>query len=245
MWFFLHVRKKIRVRFEAHRPSPSRSLRRLRLWGLGHRIWHFRKYSGWLGRASDGGGGASVAGAGNASTGGSSGDPETCSSNTDCQILPQSCCDCGSADIAAYKAVNSRGADAGAAVCEGVRCSCPLQVPGPDFPALYFVPTCRAGRCELVDLRSTELAACTTAADCGLRSGTACCQGCGDNAVAINRGAESGLEQLVCGAEPMACGRCAPIYTDLGVDCVATDPASSSLASHCVVVSTLCTRCMR
>jgi hypothetical protein len=75
-----------------------------------------------------------------------------------------------------------------------------------------------------------------------LRSGTSCCQGCGDDDVAINPSGEPELEQLVCGT--VACGHCLPVYTDLGVDCTATvtdrSEADQDLlpAPRCVVVST-------
>jgi hypothetical protein len=99
-----------------------------------------------------------------------------------------------------------------------------------------------AGRCTAIDLRATDITRCKTAADCVLRSGTACCASCGDTPVAIKANGEAELEQLVCGSEPSECGSHCSDFTDLGVDCTAVDRPERDLAllpaPHCVVVGT-------
>jgi len=207
--------------------------------------------SGPSGGAQAGSGGASAGGAGaNAGSAGDismSPDLQVCASNADCVVVPQGCCNCGRVDLGAYTAINSKYADAYAARCGNTGCGCPLSLPsGPDYPELYFVPTCRAGRCAVVDLGSTDITSCKTAADCVLRSGTGCCQGCGESAVAINSNGEGELKQLVCGTEPVACGHCVATYMNLGVDCMATTDGSEADQNllpgpRCVVISTGCT----
>jgi hypothetical protein len=190
--------------------------------------------------------GGTGAGGGTAS-GGASDDIQACSSNTECEVVPGACCNCSSTQVSDYKSINARYATLDAARCNGTGCDCPGTAAGLDDPVSYFVATCRAGRCEVVDLRATDITSCKTAADCVLRSGTSCCQGCGEDPVAVNVSAEANLKQLVCGREPAACRHCQPIYTELGVDCTATDrPATDQPlmpAPRCIVVSTstLCT----
>lgn len=186
---------------------------------------------------------------GTTSTGDSVGAPsvdiQACSDNADCEVAAQDCCNCGSESLGAYRAINQRFLADDAARCNNVNCNCGLSIPaGPDLATQYFVPTCRAGRCQVVDLRATAIVGCQTAADCTLRSGAACCQGCGANAIAVNVNGEAPLEELVCGSEPTACGKCAPVFTDLGVDCTAIDRPGTDQqllpAPRCVVVDTSC-----
>jgi hypothetical protein len=85
----------------------------------------------------------------------------------------------------------------------------------------YLVATCRASRCEVVDLLQQAVTSCTANTDCRLRTNV-CCE-CGgptdvEHLIAINSGGEQGFTALVC--DPMqACGRCAAIYPDLPVSC--------------------------
>jgi hypothetical protein len=73
--------------------------------------------------------------------------------------------------------------------------------------------------CVAIDLRTRDITQCTSPADCTLRSGTACCQGCGGSPVSINIGKEAALEQLVCGSEPTACPLCLPQFPDQTPTC--------------------------
>jgi hypothetical protein len=130
-----------------------------------------------------------------------------CTSNTDCQIVPRGCI-CGSAPLSSYIAFNSIGVHR--LSCGAVPCAAcgPTTAPDPNDPVLYYIATCQAGSCALVDLRATEVTVCKSDSDCGLRSGTGCCLGCGGQTVAINVGREADLEKLVCDPEPSACPAC-------------------------------------
>ncbi|MCC6523560.1 MAG: hypothetical protein IT373_12960 [Polyangiaceae bacterium] len=70
----------------------------------------------------------------------------------------------------------------------------------PQDPNLFS--DCEASHCVAADVRALELAACNAAADCTLRSGLACCEGCGlappEGLVAVKAGAAGMLSALVC-----------------------------------------------
>jgi hypothetical protein len=109
-----------------------------------------------------------------------------------------------------------------AARCAGLACgACPPIVPTLNDPTLYYVATCQAGHCTVVDLGATDVTACQTAQDCTLRSGTACCSGCSGSVVAINASHQSDLSKLVCGSEPVACPACAPVFSGETAICTA------------------------
>ena len=143
-----------------------------------------------------------------------------CTSNTDCQIVPRGCCSCGSGPLSSYIALNAigiRGLSCGTVAC--APCG-PTTAPDPNDPALYYLATCQAGRCAVVDLRATDVTACQVASDCSLRAGTGCCGGCGGGLpVAINSSQEPALEQEVCGNEPTACNGCAPVFSGYDATC--------------------------
>ncbi len=96
----------------------------------------------------------------------------------------------------------------------------PDQVQLPNYYA-----QCIVGECQILDVRTSNLSACTTPAQCYLRSGTSCC-GCGsDNLVAVSN--EAPVEQVLCA--PMA--GCA-------ADCVTPVPSNASAEctrGHCFV----------
>jgi len=169
---------------------------------------------------------------GGASNGGSGGlDVTACTSNAQCRIVPKSCCICSNTGpIANYTAINGAYEMQFDAQCAAVDCAgCPPGVqPGINDPFYYFVPTCElpadaplgsSGHCAIVDLRATEITACKTDSDCSLRSGTACCSGCGDRVVSINGDQGAALSDLVCGTEPLGCPACAPIFDDYRAGC--------------------------
>jgi hypothetical protein len=136
-----------------------------------------------------------------------------CSRNTDCQLVPRGCCSCGSGPVSSYLALNAGGVHRMS--CGTVACApCgPTTAPDPNDPALYYIATCQAGSCAVVDLRASEVTACKSDGDCGLRSGTACCSGCGGQTVALNLSKQADLASLVCDPEPSACPACAPAFT--------------------------------
>ena len=142
-----------------------------------------------------------------------------CTANADCQIAPRDRCRCGSGPLSSYTALNSIGILREDQGCYTVPCApCgPTTAPDPNDPALYFVATCQAGLCAVVDLRATDLTACKSDSDCGLRSGTACCSGCGGHTIALNVSKQADLASLVCDPEPGACPACAPALNGAAV----------------------------
>jgi hypothetical protein len=156
------------------------------------------------------GGTGNVAGTG-ASAGSGGTDIQACTSNTDCEIEPTSCCSCSTGPVSNFTAINSKYVNQYNQRCGTVDCAgCPPTAFNPNDPVFYYVPTCQAGRCTVVDLHTTDITACSTAADCSVRSGTACCPGCAAQAVALNTKNEPELSKLVCGNELSACPGCAP-----------------------------------
>lgn len=192
--------------------------------------------------SSNGGGGSTNGGTANGGTGG--GRIDACVENTDCVLEPASCCSCGGGGpITDYTAINSKYVDQYNSKCSGIACGpCPPIAYDPNDPRLYYVPTCVSGitvgdkvfhQCRAVDIRNTDdITSCKTDADCTLRSGTACCQECVTQAVAINSSKEAKLESLVCPSQAFGCAGCAPNPDGLGAKCV---------SGQCGVQSTPCT----
>ena len=162
--------------------------------------------------------GGTVGSAGTAGAGGA--DMRACSSNTDCEVVPVSCCGCGTGPVANYTAINGKYDAQYSQRCSAVDCAgCPPIAVDPNNPTFYYVPTCQAGRCEVVDLRTTDITACSSASDCSLRAGTACCPGCSGTPVALNIKNASKLSSLVCGSEPTGCLACLPDFSNYSAAC--------------------------
>lgn len=189
--------------------------------------------------------GGAISGGGNGNAGSGGFDVSACTSNTQCKVVPVSCCGaCNSGSLASYTAINSANEMQFFARCATVDCApCGSTLaPTLNDPSLYFVATCRKpadaapdapGKCVVVDLRATELTACKTQSDCGLRSGTGCCSGCSGRLVALNGSHAPELSDLVCGSEePTACPACAPIFDGYRATCV---------EGRCSVETTSCT----
>jgi hypothetical protein len=91
--------------------------------------------------------------------------------------------------------------------CPAVECAeCPV-VDETETTAQYFVPTCDvAKRCALIDIRQHSVTECLSDADCQLRDGSACCEGCdGQGLVSVS---SQELFTALCG--PLAaCPDCA------------------------------------
>lgn len=83
---------------------------------------------------------------------------------------------------------------------------CPMVAPASiNTPNYYAV--CAAGRCVGIDVRESPLSACTSDADCYLRSGTTCC-GCGsNNLIAVSYRAP--VEATFCGPDRACAADCA------------------------------------
>jgi hypothetical protein len=189
--------------------------------------------SGNLGGSGSAAGSGSVAGfssAGSTSIGGTGGaagsgggaglDIQACTSNSDCEIEPTSCCSCGSGPVSDFTAINSKYQSQYESRCGASTCpACPPVAYDPNNPTLYYVATCENSRCVVVDLHTQIITACTSAADCSLRSGTACCSGCGENMISLNTDRASELSTLVCGSAPTACPACAPSNAGYSTGC--------------------------
>jgi len=167
--------------------------------------------------------GGTVGSAGTSSTAGAGGgatDIRACSSNTDCEVVPVSCCSCGTGPVSNYTAINSKYDALYNGRCGTVDCvGCPPTAFDPNDATFYYVPTCQAGHCAVVDLRTTDITACSAATDCSLRAGTACCPGCSGAPVALNTKNAPKLSTLVCGSEPTGCLACLPDFSDYSVAC--------------------------
>ncbi|MCC6523558.1 MAG: hypothetical protein IT373_12950 [Polyangiaceae bacterium] len=164
-----------------------------------------------------GAGGQGAAGAtGGTGPGGSGGgggiDFTACSGPGQCALRSVSCCgQCGAATPGDMIGVHHDFLDDyAAAYCANVAC------PGcfmPQDPNLFSY--CEAGHCVAADVRALELAACNSAADCTLRWGLECCEGCGlapaEGLVAVNANAVGMLSALVC-APDWGCPDCLVQY---------------------------------
>ena len=165
---------------------------------------------------SSNGGTGNVAGVG-ASAGSAGADIQACTSNSDCEVQPVSCT-CGTGPLSNLTAINTKYVNQYYMRCPDLG-SCPPAAFNPNDPALYYVATCQAGRCAVVDLGATDVTECKSASDCSLRSGTGCCEGCGSDTAALNTSKLSELSKLVCGSEPVACSACAPVFSGYSADC--------------------------
>jgi hypothetical protein len=180
------------------------------------------------------GGSSSGGQVGVAGSGGSGGtDITACSSNTDCEIEDVGCCSCGQGPVSNFTAINSKYDAQYSQRCGAVDCAaCPPVAFNINDPTRYYVPTCAAGHCTVVDLRATDITVCSSASDCSLRNGTACCDGCSGPPIALNTKNEPELSKYVCGNEPVACAAC--VGSGSGYTAACSD-------GRCSVASTPCT----
>jgi hypothetical protein len=149
-----------------------------------------------------------------------------CARGTDCALAPTSCCaPCGEPTRCDLAAVPRDAVETFArAVCARPS-ACPTCAEGRP-PEL--VPFCRAGACELVDLRADAISACERDADCAVRD-WACCTACDASPVcpiALRRDALSTYEDQVC-ALSANCPKCKNGIQGYRARC---DPATR----HCV-----------
>jgi hypothetical protein len=143
---------------------------------------------------------------------GGSHDMDACSEPAECMLATPGCCaSCDPVDARAFVAINRVFANqyGDASGCSGGSCGACPDVPDRDRTSEYYTATCNSGRCEVLDVRKSPITECTKTADCILRDGVECCQGCdGTGIVAINRDAD--LESLVCAGAGQACPLCVP-----------------------------------
>lgn len=150
---------------------------------------------------------------------------DVCKVPSDCVVTGTGCCGiCDSAnitlnDLIAYNkqyagqlqcgvALDVAGNPSGGAAAPIACAPCPPP-PAGQGTLKYFVPDCVAGQCAVQDLRTSAVTACKTSAECKLRHGTGCCEGCsaGDEFAVRNDGS---FEKLVCGDGPVGCLACVP-----------------------------------
>lgn len=154
---------------------------------------------------------------------------DACKQPSDCMIAGTGCCGiCDGAnitlnDLIAYNrqyagqfqcglALDMAG-DAAAGAAAPIACApCPAP-PAGQGTLKYFVPDCVAGQCAVQDLRTSPVTACKTAAECKLRNGVACCEGCQAGEVFAVR-KDGSFENLVCGGGDIACPACVPAPTN-------------------------------
>jgi hypothetical protein len=95
----------------------------------------------------------------------------------------------------------------------------------------FYAAVCREGQCLAVDIRTEDLTACTTSADCRLRWGVACCENCNASPTSTPNGLVSvnaqSFDQSVCGSAPCAIDCMPPAYP--------TNAVPGCLAGHCTV----------
>lgn len=187
--------------------------------------------------AGGGGGGGSSSGPGGATgTGGSSAtgggglpagctDPaaRACAGPGECVLTSPDCCLCGMPELDDMVALNANSVSG--CVCEGPVCDCATQL-NPNLAA-----SCEGGMCQAWDVRQQDAySSCTTSADCRLRDGLGCCEGCTGaewNLVAIRVDSAPLLTAAMCGPNA-ACRDCAPQYP--------ANVAAECLDGHCAVV---------
>jgi hypothetical protein len=198
---------------------------------------------------STGGAGGSTGGAGGAGgaggTGGAGGisidagvDWYACSGPGQCSLLSNRCCAaCEPAPLSAFTGVNTKysGAYKESLGCGGIACSpCVLPTDPTKFNTPQYMAHCLLNRCATLDVRESAASKCTIDADCALRWGLGCCEGCGGTTgglVAVNRSGE--LRAMVCGPGPIACPACMPVYpANVSARCM---PSPGSTVSHCRV----------
>jgi hypothetical protein len=143
----------------------------------------------------------------------------SCNAPPDCTLVPARCCGgCNEATLLNTVAVRKgqESAFQGVLGCHTIDCV-PCE---PTSPNPWLGATCSSGRCVAFDARQTALTACTTAADCELRNGLECCEGCLSSyatAVALNKGVDPG--PLLCGDAEVACDACVPTFFGLSPTC--------------------------
>lgn len=139
-------------------------------------------------------------------------DPERthCESTVDC-VIDHGCCGfCGIDSADQLVAVNSKRASFTSPECALVDCAeC-----SPPAELGHFGARCNEGTCEVYDVRTNDLSACETDADCRLRAGLRCCEGCGETDWVAVSTDHARVEKALCGDTPVDCPPCAPIVPD-------------------------------
>lgn len=141
-------------------------------------------------------------------------DMDTCEAPSDCVLAAvDRCMQCDPVHAASFVAINRSMKDAYdiANGSRDVACEpCP-DLSEAERTSQYFAATCERGHCVVLDVRTSPLTECAEDADCVLRDGLGCCEGCdGRGVVALNRSVDP--TSMVCPSDFGACPPCAPVY---------------------------------
>jgi hypothetical protein len=142
----------------------------------------------------------------------SSGD-RACAAQDECALVSATCCGvCGQPAARNMAGVRWDRTEAfSRTLCGPTPPPCPecAETANPHLTAV-----CRGGLCAAVDVREDDaLAGCATDADCTLRYGTACCEGCAgtpDDLTALRKDRVEGAVR--CAPNEGACPACEPVY---------------------------------
>jgi hypothetical protein len=136
-----------------------------------------------------------------------------CNAPGQCVLAAAGCCGpCGTPELDAYVAINGVNEPAfHKSVCPEE----PPCVPCETTPNPNLFAYCDAGHCVAADIRTHAVSLCKTAADCRLRWGADCCEGCGlaslSDLTSVASTEMPTLETLVCAPE-VGCPKCAAQY---------------------------------
>lgn len=156
------------------------------------------------------------------------GDLAACTGPGECVLSMNGCCGpCGFPTLADFTPVNEKNL----AAFRKSTCPSPETVDCPGCPTLIdksLMSFCQAGRCAPIDLRTHPFSACTTDADCVLRTSECCeCGGDATNPITINQASRAAYEKEVC-KPGTGCPECMPTYPAIRPICDAT-------TRHCVI----------
>jgi hypothetical protein len=87
---------------------------------------------------------------------------------------------------------------------------------------------CEGGACKAFDVTVNAWSACSSDADCHIRSGLGCCETCGTDAssiVAVANAADDALRAAMCGPGDTLCPACDPRQ----------DAFARCVSGHCIV----------
>jgi len=136
---------------------------------------------------------------------GGSPDMDACAGFGQCMLIASGCCGaCDPVDRTAFVAINRAHQQAylDAKGCTGIACgSCP-PVDEMSTTAQYFVSTCEAGQCTVLDIRESPVTECSDSSECTLRDGAGCCEECDGHGLVAVKFEE--LAELLCGG-PLPC----------------------------------------
>lgn len=157
---------------------------------------------------------------------------DACDVTTPCVLVETSCCGaCEPVTAESYAAVPAGQTEAYEAqkACGGMPCDACDVLPLGQQTSQFFRAACVEGRCAVQDVRDEPITECEVPADCRLRCGSDCCEGCGsgsDGLIAVR--ADADVAATFCEGRDVACDPCicTPSAT-YGADCV---------AGRCVVV---------